>query len=129
MMNSLLLAQDSGGGGIAGLIFLVLYLGIIVLMIASMWKVFDKAGEPGWAAIIPIYNIVVLLKVAGKPIWMILFFFLPILNIIGAILVCLGVAERFGKSAGFGIGLAFLGFIFFPMLAFSDAKWTPGPAA
>jgi len=136
MTNLLLLAQDDfsgggggGGGGIAGLIFLVLYLGIIVLMIASMWKLFVKAGEPGWAAIVPIYNIIVMLKITGKPIWMILFFFLPFLNLVGAIILCLGIAERFGKSALYGIGLLFLGFIFFPMLAFSDAQYTPAPGA
>jgi hypothetical protein len=96
---------------------------IIVLIIVGFWKVFTKAGKPGWAAIIPIYNIIVLLEIAGKPLWYIILFFIPVVNFIAAILVGLGVAQNFGKSSGFGVGLGLLGFIFYPILGFSDAQY------
>ena len=96
---------------------------IIVAIIAGFWKVFTKAGKPGWAAIIPIYNIIVLLEIAGKPLWWILLFLIPIVNLIMAILVGIAVARNFGKSDGFGIGLALLSFIFYPILGFGSAQY------
>ncbi len=99
-----------------------------VLIIAGVWKVFTKAGKPGWAAIIPIYNAVVLLEIAGKPTWWVILYLVPIVSLVIAIIVSIAVAENFGKSTGFGIGLAFLGFIFFPILGFGDAKYV-GAAA
>jgi hypothetical protein len=93
------------------------------LLVASLWKIFAKAGEPGWAAIVPIYNIVVLLKVAGKPIWFIVLFFVPLVSLVAAFLVSFGLAKNFGKGGGFGVGLALLGFIFYPILAFGDAQY------
>ncbi len=100
----------------------------ILLMVVSMWKVFTKAGEPGWAAIIPIYNIVVWCKIVGRPIWWVLLVFIPCVNIIIIFILAIDLAKSFGKGAGFGIGLALLGFIFFPILAFSSAQYV-GPAA
>lgn len=105
-------------GGVIGLV-------IAVIMVASMWKIFTKAGEPGWAAIVPIYNTIVLLKVAGKPLWWFVLLCIPGVSFIVAILVFIALAERFGKGTGYGIGLAFLSIIFFPMLAFGDARYTP----
>ncbi len=109
-------------------IFIVLYLILIVLVIAGMWKTFTKAGQPGWAAIVPIYNMIVILEIAGKPTWWILLYFVPIANIIIPIIVSIAVAENFGKSVGFGIGLAFLGPIFYAILGFGDAQYTGGIA-
>lgn len=114
--------ENQGSGG-PGIVALIIQLGIMVLMIASMWKVYTKAGQPGWAAIVPIYNILVLLKIAGKPAWWVLLFFVPVVNFVIAIIAMLAIATRFGKGAGFGIGLAFLGIIFFPILAFGDATY------
>ena len=108
---------------LGGMIFMVVWLAFVLVVIAGMWKTFEKAGEPGWAIIIPIYNVIVLLKIAGKPVWWILLMLIPLVNIIVAILVAIAVAENFGKSAGFGIGLAFLGFIFYPILGFGDARY------
>lgn len=108
---------------VALIIPLVLGLGFMALMIASFWKVFTKAGKPGWAALVPIYNLVVLLEVAQKPIWYIVLFFVPVANMVAPILIGLGVAERFGKGAGFGVGLGLVPFIFYPMLAFTDAEY------
>ena len=92
-------------------------------MIAAMWKVFTKAGKPGWASIIPIYNMVVLLDIAGKPVWWIILFFIPIVNLIFAILTYVGLADRFGKGGGFAVGLILLGIIFFPILGFGGAQY------
>jgi hypothetical protein len=113
------------GSPLPGLIVMLIF---AVLMIASMWRVFTKAGEPGWAAIIPIYNIIVLLKIAGKPAWWFILFIIPIVSLIISILVSLSVAKNFGKGTGFGIGLWLLSFIFYPILAFGDAKYQPQAA-
>jgi len=105
----------------------IVILVVSLLLIVSMWKVFTKAGEPGWAAIIPIYNLIVLLKIAGKPAWWFILFLIPLVNFIVAIIVCIALARNFGKGTGFGLGLAFLGFIFFPILGFGDARYQPVP--
>lgn len=110
----------SGGGGIGGGLFGLL---VAIVLIASVWKVFSKAGEPGWAAIIPIYNTIVLLKIAGKPVWWILLMLIPLVNFIVLIVVMISLAERFGKGAGFGLGLALLPFIFYPLLGFGSATY------
>jgi Family of unknown function (DUF5684) len=110
-------------GAIIAFLVLGIELAIIVAIIAGIWKVFVKAGKPGWAAIIPIYNVIVLLEIAGKPLWWIILFFIPLVNIIMAILVSIAVARKFGKSDGFGVGLALLGFIFYPILGFGDAQY------
>ena len=98
-------------------------LALAVFVIAGMWKTYEKAGQPGWAAIVPIYNLVVLLKIAGKPLWWVVLLLVPIVNFFVIIIVSLEVAKGFGKSSGFGLGLAFLGFIFYPILGFGDATY------
>ena len=130
-LNLMLLAQssqDSGGGGAIGGLFMLVWLAAMVGIIAGIWKVFTKAGQPGWAAIVPIYNFIVLVQIAGKPVWWIILFFIPFVNFIAIILISIEIAKNFGKGAGFGLGLAFLGFIFYPVLGFSDAQYT-GPKA
>jgi uncharacterized membrane protein YecN with MAPEG domain len=117
----------AGAAGM-GIGFMVLWFALIILMIAAMWKVFEKAGKPGWAAIIPIYNIVVLLEIAGKPVWWIILMLIPFVNIVVGIIVVMAVAKSFGKGAGFGLGLLFLAPIFYPMLAWGDAQYR-GPQA
>jgi hypothetical protein len=101
----------------------VLYVGVIVLLVASMWHVFSKAGRPGWASLIPIYNGYVLLKVAGKPGWWIVLYLIPFIDIVIAILVYMELAKRFGKGGGFAAGLILLPFIFWPILGFGDARY------
>ena len=120
-------AGSAAAAGI-GLGMMVVWLLVVVLMIAGMWKVFEKAGKPGWAAIIPIYNIVVLLEIAGKPVWWIILFFIPVVNFIIAIMLGIAVATKFGKGVGYGLGLAFLSPIFVPMLGFGDARYNPNAA-
>ena len=106
-----------------GPVFWIIYAAVIILIVAAVWKVFTKAGKPGWASIIPIYNLIVLLEIAGKPIWWIILLLIPLVNFVIAILVYISLAEKFGKGVGFALGLVFLPFIFFPILAFGDATY------
>ena len=106
------------------LIMIVIYIGIIALMIASQWKVFTKAGQPGWACLIPIYNLYVMIQIAKKPgWWLAIILLVPIVNIIFLIMLINEIAKAFGKDAGFTVGLLFLGIIFWPILAFGDAEY------
>ncbi len=118
-------APSGAAAGAFGLVFMLVWLAVVVLVIAGLWKVFTKAGKPGWAAIVPIYNVIVILQIAGKPIWWIILLLIPLVNFIVGILVALGVARNFGKGAGFGIGLALLAPIFYPILGFGDAQYRP----
>ena len=106
-------------------VYLLCGLAIIVVVVAGVWKTFTKAGQPGWACLIPIYNVWVMLKIAGKPGWWLLLFLIPVVNLIVGILASVAIAKQFGRGAGFGVGLALLGFIFFPILGFGDARYQP----
>ncbi len=108
-------------------ILVIFYLGIAALMIASMWTIFTKAGKPGWAAIIPIYNTLILLEIVGKPWWWLLLFCIPGVNLVFAIWTYNMLSKSFGQSEGFTAGLILLGIVFFPMLAFGDYTYQ-GPA-
>ncbi len=120
-MNVSTFASSSSGIG-AGM--LIIYLVIVILAIAGMWATFQKAGKPGWAAIIPIYNVYVLLKVAGRPGWWLILMLIPFVNVIIALVVSLDVAKNFGKSAVFGvIGLWLFSIIGYLMLGFGDATY------
>ena len=109
-------------------LFWVFCIVMAVIQIAAMWKVFEKAGKPGWAAIIPIYNAIVIIQIAGKPVWWFLLYLIPLVNIVVAVIVMHNLAKSFGKGVGFTLGLIFLGFIFFPILAWGDAQYQPPPA-
>lgn len=106
---------------------IVISLAIFVLMIVSLWKIFTKAGKPGWACIIPIYNIIVLLEIVGKPWWWLLLMLIPIVNMVFAIWMLNLLSKSFGHEVGFTLGLLFLGFIFFPILGLGESKYV-GPA-
>jgi len=103
----------------------ICYLVVILLIIISLWKIFVKAGKPGWASIVPIYNLIVLIEICCKPLWWFILLLIPFVNIIVLIILYIELAKRFGKGVGFAIGLLILPFIFFPVLAFSDAKYSP----
>jgi hypothetical protein len=115
--------QDPDGGGAANAIGIVIYLAIAILLIAGLWKTFEKAGEPGWGVLIPFYNIYLICKIAGRPGWWLLLFLIPCVGFIIGIIVALDLAKNFGKGPLFGIGLFFLGFIFYPILGFGDARY------
>ena len=118
-----------GGGMVPSLLMMIIGLAFSILMIVAMWKVFVKAGRPGWAMLIPIYNTYVFLKIAGKPGWWLIWFFIPIVNIIVAIIATLAFAQSFGKGAGFTVGLIFLPIIFMPILAFGEAQYVGAGAS
>ena len=102
----------------------IIYLAIIIVTVVSLWKVFTKAGQPGWAAIIPFYNAFIMIKVAGKPGWWFILLFIPVVNFVISIIVFNGIANNFGKGIGYTIGLLLLPVVFLPILAFSDAQYT-----
>lgn len=105
---------------------IIIYLLIFAFIVAAWWKVFEKAGKPGWAAIVPIYNVVVLLEIAGRPVWWVILLFIPLVNLAVSVIIGIDVAKAFGKGTGFGVGLALLGFIFYPILGFGDATYQRG---
>ncbi len=120
-MSFLASSGDGIGGGI-----IALYLIVFVVVVIGMWKVFQKAGEEGWKAIIPIYNMWTLLKIVGRPGWWIILFFIPIVNFIIWIIVANDVSKSYGKGVGFTVGLVLLSPIFICILGFGDAQYV-GP--
>ncbi len=103
--------------------FLAIFFILMVIIIISGWKLFSKAGKPGWASIIPIYNTVVLLEIVGKPAWWVILMFIPFVNGIVSLYIAHLLSKAFGKSAGFTIGLIVLPFIFLPILAFGNSQY------
>lgn len=125
---------DASSPGMAAAIaafFLACLIPIIiiwVIVIAGQWKVFTKAGKPGWACIIPFYNLIVILEIVGKPIWWFFLFLIPCVNIIFLVWTLNLVSKSFGQSEGFTVGLLLLGFIFWPILGFGNYPYL-GPSA
>ena len=117
--------DNTGGGILVPLIFFA----FTIMVIAAVWRVFTKAGKPGWAALIPIYNMVVLLEIAGRPIWWLLLMFVPFVNVVIAVVLGIDIARSFGKGVGFGLGLSFFGFIFYPILGFGEAEYLGASAS
>ncbi|MDQ2932923.1 MAG: DUF5684 domain-containing protein [bacterium] len=111
------------GGFFAGMF--VVWLVVIVLSIVALWKIFTKAGKPGWASIIPIYNMVVLMEIIRKPLWWVFLMFIPFVNIAIAIIAAHRLSKSFGKDVGFTIGLLLLGPIFYVILAFGKSVYSP----
>lgn len=130
----LLQSDDAAGNMIGGMfaamsgMFLLVWLAIVVILVIGLWKVFTKAGQPGWAAIVPIYNLYILLKIAGRPGWWLLLFFIPLVNIAMAIVLSIDVAKAYGQGPVFGIVLLFLlGGIGYLVLGFGNYRYV-GPA-
>jgi len=134
MIPALFLQGDSSGAGTGGLlamggIMTLVMLAIFVVFIIGVWKVFVKAGQPGWAVLIPIYNIYIVVKIAGRPGWWLLLCLIPFVNIVVGALLAIDVAKAFGQSAVFGIVLLFLlGGIGYLVLGFGNYRYV-GPAA
>lgn len=108
------------------LIFVLLVLAISVFMVVCQWKIYSKAGKPGWACLVPIYQLVVLMEIVKKPVWWIILMMIPIVNVVVLILVFIELAKAFGKDGGFAAGLLLLPIVFFPILAFGDAQYVYG---
>jgi hypothetical protein len=120
--------MDSNGQAVAaagaiGGVLLIVYLALLVLMLAAVWRVFTKAGQPGWAVLIPFYNLYVLLQVAGKPGWWLLLLLIPVVNLFVGIITLAALAAKFGKGIGFTIGLILLPIVFYPVLGFGGAQY------
>lgn len=98
-----------------------------IITIVAMWKIFKKAGKPGWASIIPIYNAVVMFQICGMNPWLLLLAIIPFLNFVTApilsIIMNVNLAKKFGKGRGFAVGLIFLNFIFTLILAFGESEY------
>lgn len=105
---------------------LYVYLVLVLIMIAGMWAAYAKAGQPGWAVLIPIYNLVVMLEIAEKPIWWIILLLIPFVNLIVGIMLYAAFAEKYGCGGGMVVGLIFLPFVFWPVLGFGSAEYHAG---
>ncbi len=101
---------------------------ISLVMLIAMWKVYTKAGKPGWAVIIPIYNVLVMLEIVGRPWWWLLLMLIPLANVVVAFVLAFDIAKSFGKGSGFALGLIFFNVIFFLILGFGKAEYV-GPSA
>lgn len=115
--------QDDGSGAILGgtLVYLCCVGIVVLIMVASLWKVFVKAGQPGWAAIVPIYNSYILQEIVGREVWWLAI--LLIVSPVWSIVIGLDLAKSFGKDTLWGVGLIVLPFIFYPLLGFGDAQY------
>lgn len=112
-----------------GITFSVILLIIIAVYVTASWKIFKKAGQPGWASIIPFYNLYIILKIVGRPGWWLFLYLIPLVNVIITMIVAIDLAKSFGKSEVFGIFALWLFSLFGHLiLAFGDAKYI-GPSA
>ena len=102
---------------------LLIVLAITVVVVAGVWKTFEKAGEPGWAAIVPIYNLYVLVKISGNQWWWLILLFIPVINILAQAKISIDVADKFGQGILFGLGLLVLSFVFYPLVGFGDYQY------
>ena len=103
--------------------FLLFVLAVSLLIVVSIWVVFERAGDSGWKSLVPIYNAYTLMVVSGKPGWWLALLLVPFVGTIFYLLAMLSLAEKFGRGALFGVGLCFLPMIFFPLLAFGGAQY------
>ena len=119
---------QSSGGGVGGSLISLVAIIVALVTLAGQWKTFKKAGKPGWAAIIPIYNFYVMLKIGNNKWWWILIIlFIPLVNLYGLYKMMAGVSRAFGHGIGFALGLWFLSFIFWPILGFGDEHYQGPP--
>lgn len=105
------------------MVYLVVVLVVAVISLVGLWKIFVKAGKPGWGAIIPIYNMYCLFEMSFGTGWLFLLCFVPCVNAVIMIIMWIKLAQAFGKGAGYGIGILFLPVVFLPMLGFGDAQF------
>ena len=102
---------------------LELILAMCVLTVVGLWQVFIKCGREGWESILPVYNFVVMLEIAKRPIWWIVFYLIPLTSAVVHIVVWAAILKRLGRGTGFLLGVIFLPFIFIPILGFTKEKW------
>lgn len=100
---------------------------LYVLTVIAWWRIFSKAGEPGWKSLIPFYNLFILVRIADQNGWKALLFLVPVVGEVYAVLLQFRLAQAFGKGLGFGFGLLFLNTVFLYLLAFGDARYVRRP--
>jgi hypothetical protein len=128
MNNLVLFAQTSTSSADTNPVETIFWIIVLVIIFASLWRIFTKASKPGWAAIIPFYNIYIQLKIINRPGWWLILYFIPIVNFVIGLIIAVDIARAFGKSSAFGVfGLFIFSFIGYPMLAFGDAKYQGSP--
>lgn len=129
MSDSSILTQGALASMVAS--YFIVIITIVILTIIAMWKIFTKAGKPGWASIVPIYNAVVLFQIVGLNPWLLLLCIIPVINSIAmlvlSIMMNIRLAKAFGKSTGFAVGLIFLNTVFTLILGFGDSKYVGIP--
>lgn len=103
--------------------YMLVCLAVVVFMLVCLWKIYAKAGKPGWGAIVPFYNMYLLYDIAMGNGWLFLLTLVPLVNFVMGIVLMFKMAKAFGKGVGFGFGLLFLSFIFYPILAFGSAEY------
>ena len=119
-----------------GTAFILFFVVILVFYLVCIWKIFVKAGQPGWAALIPIYNLYIMLKIINKPAWWLVVIFAGFIPVVGSLIVlawgiilALEIGRKFGKSNGFSIiALWLFSFVGYPILAFGSAKYDANAA-
>ncbi len=109
--------------GLIGTFMLLLITGFALFVLGACWRVFEKADRPGWYALIPFWNVYQMVKIAGMSGWSMLLLLIPFVNLFFLVGLSIRIAHSFGQSSGFGIGLALLGFIFWPILGYGDAQY------
>ena len=97
--------------------------GLIVVMIATIWRIFTKAGEAGWKCLLPVYGAIVFQRILGRPGWWVFLMLIPVVNLVVALIECFDLARVFGKGIGHALGLIFLGPVFAMILAFGPARY------
>ena len=100
------------------------FLALVVFIFRTGYLILEKAGHNGWLVLIPIYNIIIFFKIVNRPLWWLVFLIIPIANLVIHIIVQIDLAKSFRKDVGFGLGLAFLSPIFYPILAFGEAEYS-----
>jgi hypothetical protein len=131
MEGDLLAGLMAAGAGLMVFIFI-----LVAFLIVCQWKIFTKAGQPGWAVLVPFYNLYVYTQVIKRPKWWMLLYFSSIIPVVGSLVVLVisimdthRLSTSFGKGGGFTAGLIFLGIIFYPILAFGSAEYQSDDAA
>lgn len=108
---------------------MIINLILTIVLLASMWKLFQKMGYQGWQGIVPGYNLYILFDELYGNGWQVFMLFIPFFNIYLIIKLYIDWAVRFGKKPGYGVGMFFLGFVFNTILAFGPSKYMDGSKA
>ena len=129
-MSGVVVDQTTNTAADGGMLstMLVLIGAVYLFFLVATWKLYFKAGRPGWASLIPIYTTVVFCRICGRSGWLTLALMIPGVNVIVSIMLSVDLARVFGRGTGFALGLIFLSPIFFPILAFGSSRYVGRPS-